>query len=77
MIETQNFWENFTKPVYIVVYIVAIVLIMLLIVISVMLNEYRFNKVTKRLKDAAEEEKRTRRRVISSLTIRAFPASIC
>ena len=54
----EEIWELLTKPTLIIIYIAAIFLIMLLIVISVMINEHRFNNVTKRLKEDAEREER-------------------
>lgn len=54
----ESIWQTITKPAFLIVYIVLIVVAMLLIAVSIMLNERRFNNVTKQLKDTVEEEKK-------------------
>ena len=50
----ENVWETITQPIFIIIYIIIMFLIMLAIVVTVMLNERRFNSVTKRLNKTAE-----------------------
>ncbi len=57
----KSVWATLTQPTVIIIYIAVILCVMVAIVISVMVNEHRFNNVTKRLKDnvdhAEEREK--------------------
>lgn len=57
----NSFLELITKPEFIIGYVVVIVFVMVLVVISVMINEQRFNKVTKRIAQSeARAEKATK-----------------
>ncbi len=47
-------WDTLTQPTLIIIYVAVILCVMAAIVISVMVNEHRFNKVTKRLKSNVE-----------------------
>lgn len=53
----EQVWKTLTQPTLVISYIVAIFVIMFLIVASVMINEHRFNRITKRLKENAEKKK--------------------
>ena len=50
----QEIWETLAKPGFVIAYIAVILCVIFAIVISVIVNEYRFNKVTKRIKEDAD-----------------------
>lgn len=56
MSNMERIWDTLTQPILIISYIVVVVAIMLAILISIMVNEHRFNKITKRLKENAKTE---------------------
>ena len=64
----QEIWETLAKPGFLIAYIAVILCVIFAIVISVIVNEYRFNKVTKRIKeDADRAEEREKKKEEQSL----------
>ncbi len=64
----QEIWETLAKPGFVIAYIAVILCVIFAIVISVIVNEYRFNKVTKRIKeDADRAEEREKKKEEQSL----------